>query len=151
MRIVSRDKNIEKELSMDCVVLKSKANLLNAKVRVAITKLSDRDINSLVDILNKINSQGILSLNGKLLTYDTDKNQGIDIDEMCTAECIFTLGFLASKGYIQVMLFDEVMCLEKATYSLFLKLFKDTKNIFIITNSERRAVYLLKVQEGDVK
>lgn len=145
MRVMCPEDNIESVVGVNNIYIRHRYDILGAPVRRALTKANEEELAVLVDILNKINNQGILKINGRLLTYDTVNAKDLDIDLFCTAECLFTLVYFAKCGYYDVVIKDDIICLEKSTYKLLLSEFRDTNNVVIETSGVGRKNILLKL------
>jgi hypothetical protein len=117
----------------NCMVILCKNDMITSKVRLALTKLTDSELADLIYKLNMISNQGIVSINSRMSTYSTVNAVDLDILQFCSAEKIYLLAYLASKGYFNLVLMDNVMSFEVKQYKKFLRNFKDS-NIAIVVD-----------------
>lgn len=131
-------------LESDYVIIAKRDDLFSTVIRIALSKLSESKLTELVNLLNKINNQGIVSIDNKLMTYMTVSKKDITIDSMCSGEKIFLVAFLASVGMIKVVMYESMLELEGKLLKQYVEVFSDA-DIIVIADTKATCVYLKRL------
>jgi hypothetical protein len=116
------------------VVIRKRDDYTNSKVRVALSSLEDSELQELVRVLNTINNQNIKSINNKLMTYSNDVSVDIGIENLCSAEKLYMVTYLAELGKFELILFFNMFGLERTQRKSYFKHFK-SDNITIVADN----------------
>lgn len=89
----------------------------------------------LVTLLNKINNQGITSIDTAHMVYAW-KDKQFNFKDLSTAECVFLAAKAADIAERKVYFTHELMQLTRTTFRKFASEFKDSKFIVLAFDSE---------------
>jgi hypothetical protein len=131
-------------LESDYVIIAKRDDLFSTVIRIALSKLSESKLTELVNLLNKINNQGIVSIDNRLMTYTTVSKRDITIDSMCSGEKVFLVSFLASVGIIKVVIYESMLELEGKLLKQYVEVFCNA-DIIVIADTKATCVYLKRL------
>lgn len=145
MRILSfeelRTEDIKNSYYSEYVDMKSR------EVYKMLEQVTQSTCDKAVDILNKINNQGIVSIDKNLLCYDIQDRDGIkrlSLASMSTSESLFFIATLANSLNRKVILSKDIYQLTKKTLRTFYNIFRDSENIILVFEDEYDALYYKK-------
>lgn len=118
--------------NLDAIVLLDRIDFNDKRVFRLIQSFKG-ETDSLVRLLNGINNQGISNIQTEKMMY-TRNNRDIEMFDMCSAEKLFMLCFIANVSAAEVWILDSVINLDSETKQLFYSNFKNSVYINILTD-----------------
>ena len=117
------------------IVVMHRITLVEARVQELIQSYDSKDDRDIVDLLNKINDQGIIAVDSILFKFQVN-GEILNLGEMSTAEKVFLIAYIATKKEKSVWFLDSVMNLEEDIFELFIVNFGQSQYVHILTRVE---------------
>jgi hypothetical protein len=117
-------------------VINCRDDLMSGAVRLALCSLTCEETNDMLDLLNSIANQGIKYINVDRLTYGINETKHIPIENMCSAEKLYILAYLAKLGKLNILIESNMLELEKDTLRDFFGIVNDLDNFIVLVENK---------------
>lgn len=139
-------KDVPVEAYLDKRVL-SPARATNPVVSKLLSKLKNTKVEELVDLVNSISNQGITVVDVEHMVYKWHDVE-FDFTDLSTAECLFLIAKAADISKTHVYLQHEVLQLTMTTFRKFSSIFKNSKYITLVFDSELKLNFYKRIYGG---
>lgn len=149
MKILDIDKFNETATALDRLDCFSVLSPLDNRFADIVDVLSEADASGLVSILNKINNQGITSIDVITYSYIIDGSIKLRYSDMATSELLFLFSYAVCVAKRHVFISNYLQQLKQKTCKLYFSIFGNSEYIDFLVEEED-SYYYQALLNGDM-